>query len=284
MTEEEKSTDVPECGRRLRQTREQLGLSVDDIASELRLSGFQIRALENDDWDHLPGTTYARGYLRSYARLLGLDPDQLLAGASTEEIEISRTEPVLDNRVVPSGAAPAAGKSRGRWGWLLGVVLLGAVVVALWRSPLGRQLMPDLTMMQAPSSDSEMAQQRAGDGTASAGAEQPLPEAVAATGGQNSTGTSEGASDQPPMPTQPDRMVLQFDERSWVEVRDARGQRLLYRSFQAGRRIQVEGQPPFRVYLGNARGVRVEYLGDTITPKAVSGRLFARFVVGGSTG
>ncbi|MFZ0488457.1 MAG: RodZ domain-containing protein [Arenicellales bacterium] len=284
MTEEERSADVPECGRRLRQTREQLGLSVDDIASELRLSGFQIRALENDDWADLPGTTYARGYLRSYARLLGLDADQLLAGASTEEIEISRTEPALDNRVVPSGAAPATGTSRRRWGWVLGVVLLGAVVVALWRSPLGRQLAPDLTMMQAPSTDSEMAQQRAGDGTAGAGTEQPSLEADGAAGGQYSTVTSEGASDQPPMPTQPDRMVFQFDERSWVDVRDARGQRLLYRAFQAGRRIQVEGQPPFRIYLGNARGVRLEYLGDTITPKTASGRLFARLVVGGPTG
>jgi hypothetical protein len=58
----------------------------------------------------------------------------------------------------------------------------------------------------------------------------------------------------------------------------------LYRAFQAGRRIQVEGQPPFRIYLGNARGVRLEYLGDTITPKTASGRLFARLVVGGPTG
>jgi cytoskeleton protein RodZ len=135
MTEEHESADIPECGRQLRRMREQLGLSIDDVAMELRLSGFQIQALEDDNWDQLPGTTYARGYLRSYARLLGLDGDQLLAGASTQEIEISRTEPAIaarspesrktggerpGGRVIPGlpmgpGDRPRSGGGVGRW-------------------------------------------------------------------------------------------------------------------------------------------------------------------------
>lgn len=283
MTEEEANAKLPECGRRLRRTREQLGLSVDDIASELRLSAFQIRALENDEWDHLPGTTYARGYVKSYARLLGLDADQLLAGASTEEIEISRTEPAIDNRAPSAERTVPGGQSRVPWGWVLGVIVVCVLVVAVWQSRLVRQFIPGLTGLQSPStSGSGIATgESGGDG---AGAAETAPPEAGMDAGTAASAAWQEASDQPGMPTAPDRIVFQFDQRSWVDVRDARGRRLLYRAFRAGRRIEVRGQPPFRVYLGNAGGVSVEYLGDTISPKAVSGRLFARFVVGEPTG
>jgi cytoskeleton protein RodZ len=86
------------------------------------------------------------------------------------------------------------------------------------------------------------------------------------------------------MPTVPTKVVFQFDQASWIEVRDVKGKRLLYRSFQAGRRIEVDGQPPFHVFLGNARGVKVEYLGQVSTRDAASGRLYTRFVLGASSG
>jgi cytoskeleton protein RodZ len=58
---------------RLRTLREGQGRSVEDIASALRLSQAQINALEDNRWDALPGTAYVKGFLRNYARYIGVD-------------------------------------------------------------------------------------------------------------------------------------------------------------------------------------------------------------------
>lgn len=265
MTEQQESADALGCGRQLRRTREKLALSVADVAGELRLSGFQIQALEADDWTQLPGDTYARGYLRSYARLLGLDADQLLAGASTQEIELSRKEPEIElPGDAPAPAAPgdaAADEPAGRSarGWL-GMLLVAVVVAAgYWQYRGGWPLVSDGAAPQA----GEHEQAAAAD-------EHSGPEMVA----------DAAAGDAPPMPTSPDKAVFEFNGRSWIEVRDAAGERLVYRAFPPGRRVEVQGEPPFRIYLGNAGAVRVEYMGDAVAPDTGSGRLYARFVLG----
>lgn len=284
MTEEQQQEDeeTPECGRLLRRTRERLGLSVADIASELYLSKHQIQALEEDDWDRLPGVTYARGYLRSYARLINLDPEALLAGATTQELEIDRTsareveEPEApDPRPEPAAPAP-------RRRWVAGIVVIGILGVAGWQ------------MYRQPAMLSQVFSERAldnvgisddtGEPTGTAFARPGHEAATAASGGSEPDSASPTASQRPATPTDDRHVVFQFEAGSWVDVRDAGGERLLYRSFQPGRRIQIEGAPPFRVFVGNAPGVQVEYSGDVMAPEPPSGRRFARFTVGGVNG
>ena len=65
-------------GARLRQAREAANLRVGDIATALRLEPKMIQALESDSFDRLPAPTFVRGYLRGYARTVGLAPDPLL--------------------------------------------------------------------------------------------------------------------------------------------------------------------------------------------------------------
>ncbi len=65
-------------GRLLRQARLDLRLAPEDVAQILHLSSKQIIALEMDDYQTLPGPTYIRGYLRSYAQLLGLAPEKVV--------------------------------------------------------------------------------------------------------------------------------------------------------------------------------------------------------------
>lgn len=289
MTEEENKPDeepgAQECGRQLRRTREKLGLSLDDVAAELRLGTFQIQALEDDDWTKLPGTTYARGYLRSYARLLGLDADQLMAGASTQEIEITRTEPEIKVRKPaapepgeepePEAESEVPGPSRART-WI-GAAALAVLVVlgaAYWQHRDGATLLPGVTgpgstAQQDPVVDEEM------------NVAPPEPVLEPADAAAYFEELDEGP---PPMPTVPDKAVFEFTGDSWIDVRDAGGERLLYRDFPAGRRVEVEGRPPFRVYLGNAEAVQVEYMGDVVEPDTGSGRMYARFVLGAPAG
>src|SRR4030065_2640549 len=65
-------------GRLLHEARLDLRLAPEDVAQILHLSSKQIVALEQDDYKNLPGPTYVRGYLRSYAQLLGLSPEKVL--------------------------------------------------------------------------------------------------------------------------------------------------------------------------------------------------------------
>ena len=69
---------IPGPGNMLTKARTELGMSVEDVAAELRLSPRQISALEKDDYHSLPGPTYVRGYLRNYARLLGLPESEVI--------------------------------------------------------------------------------------------------------------------------------------------------------------------------------------------------------------
>lgn len=76
------------------------------------------------------------------------------------------------------------------------------------------------------------------------------------------------------------RLVMYFDDESWADVRDRDDHKLLYQTVTRGRVILLEGEPPFQVFLGNAKAVRVQYNGQfTEFTQHVSG-LFARFTVG----
>lgn len=65
-------------GALLAAERERYGLTIEQVASQINLAPRQIHALEIDDYAQLPGMATARGFLRSYAKLLRLDPDPLL--------------------------------------------------------------------------------------------------------------------------------------------------------------------------------------------------------------
>lgn len=68
----------PSAGHMLTEAREARGMSVVEVAAQLRLSVRQVEALEADDFGRLPGTTFLRGFIRNYAKLLQLDPGPLL--------------------------------------------------------------------------------------------------------------------------------------------------------------------------------------------------------------
>lgn len=62
------------AGELLKKKREDLGLDLKDVSHTLRISSRYLRAIEEDDLSKLPGDVYLKGYVREYARLLGLDP------------------------------------------------------------------------------------------------------------------------------------------------------------------------------------------------------------------
>ena len=67
-------------GAALQAAREARQLSVPQVADQLKLSSAAVTALEANDWDRLPAQVFVRGYIRAFARLMGLDDEELLDG------------------------------------------------------------------------------------------------------------------------------------------------------------------------------------------------------------
>ena len=67
-TSDNTQTSLFTAGERLKQTREQQGMSIEDVAGKLKLTPRQITAIEAEDWAALPERPFTRGFMRGYAR------------------------------------------------------------------------------------------------------------------------------------------------------------------------------------------------------------------------
>lgn len=118
--------DQAAVGQILRDARIAQGITLEDAAVRLRLMQRQIEAMETEDFVSLGQPVFARGFVRNYARLLGLAPEPLLArmkGAPEEPAPVSQAEP-----------PPSRSWLTSPWLFLLllGVLLLVALPVALY--------------------------------------------------------------------------------------------------------------------------------------------------------
>jgi cytoskeleton protein RodZ len=113
-------------GSILRQARKRQGMDIGTVEERTKIRAKYLRALEEEDWEVLPGPAYARGFIRAYAELLGLDSEVLVEefrrgheGSSTTTYELA--EPVLRGRLPDEGPKmPIA-----RW------VIIGAIVTGV---------------------------------------------------------------------------------------------------------------------------------------------------------
>jgi cytoskeleton protein RodZ len=122
---------------------------------------------------------------------------------------------------------------------------------------------------------------RGGAGAATSISAGPTPALAASSAAGAVTPTAGGQAAAPPLrPLEfASDLDLTFDQESWVEITDARGERLFYGMGAAGRRAQLRGEPPFTVVIGNVDAVRLRVDGaDYEIPRPRQGN-FARFTL-----
>ena len=120
-------------GQLLRTARQSMGLTVDDVAAELRLAPDQITALEENDYKQLAGQTYVRGYLRSYARFVDLPAEYIVPSGDDKRFATEDTASValLPRHKFRHSSSPAKLLT-----YVLLIVLVG-LVMAWWYQRAG---------------------------------------------------------------------------------------------------------------------------------------------------
>jgi cytoskeletal protein RodZ len=121
---------MPDIGTTLREARMRARIDISEIEAETKIRAKYLRALENEEWDLLPGPTYVKSFLRTYADALGLDGKLLIEEYKLRHERLSDVElqPIAPPGQRERRRRPRAAVSRG---WLVGVVVL-ALLAGLW--------------------------------------------------------------------------------------------------------------------------------------------------------
>lgn len=282
-------------GERLRAGREKAGLSIAAAGEKLHLDPKIIEALEADRYAEVGASVYVRGHLRRYADFVGEPGGELVAMYVARETRA--TTP--DLRQVPQAERRADPRRLQKP--LVLLASFGVILAAVWwvlagsganrtaSTPEPQTLEPATPEPETPESmefgdelpvSAALATPASLSSSTVVEAAVPVSAAVASSPPARAV-TEEVAVAKPAEPPARDiRLRLELTNDSWVEVHDARGDRLFYDVATAGSVQTVSGRGPLRVVLGNAAGVRVQVDGEPrqIPANAVVGEE-ARFVV-----
>ena len=271
------STPVVKLGATLRERRVAMGLSVADVAAQIRLAPRQIEALESDDFGHLPELPCVRGFVRSYAKLLQLDEQPLLATLPDPHLAHERIEPVSVD--VPFNIKQLSKQQNQIWLIASSVVAVIALAFAWWHFTTPKKIsvgqaetakvmemavvLPEQTpamsaVVQADGADVRPDEVQAGPSAAPAG----IPALKSASTLVQSTVPAPDVS-APPATTST-KLRIVFDGESWSEIKDATGKILSSQINAPGSELNLNGRAPYDLVIGNARTVHLYRRGKPV--------------------
>jgi cytoskeleton protein RodZ len=266
--------------------RRRQNFSVGDVSRQLKLAIRQVEALERDEYKMFGGPVFVHGFLRNYAKLLGLDAASLIAAADRKMEADGIVRAAKKNQEFEDAANehPAAEDSKKSVVPLFITAAILIAGIAGWMLMRGDETTPgdeaaatatQPEMVRSESRQSEPGQTEPGQtepSEAEPGQSQrtqsPLtePGADVSQSPASATATAANASTQGSS-TPAARVhegpvgVLQFDffEDSWVEVTDRYGDVIYSNLNPAGVSRRVTGYPPLTVVIGNATGTVLTY-------------------------
>ena len=293
-TDNNKKADQITPGLLLRAKRENLEMKLEEVAKNIHLEKKIIEAIEADDYENLPAAIYVRGYLRTYAKIVGADAEHIINLYNTDT---PSEEPEILPEVKPPTQASSSDKPVKAFTYLisLGLVLLflfwyqsnfvvdkkrvqdqqetnttPAVINGVdtsyqvvahpegWRSPIIAE--DDAIETSNKEIDTMEIQIESIDGsTELLPIENVLTEQVGAIG--------------------KDSLVLKLTRDSWIEVYGANDEQLFHDLGIAGEEYKIFGTTPFNVLLGYSNGVVVEFNGKSFDQTPYSSNGIARFTL-----
>jgi cytoskeleton protein RodZ len=130
---------VAAVGARLTQLREAKNWSLDDVSARLKVSPQKLRALESGDLSLFPDRNFATGIVRSYAKIMGADPDPFTAALrhANGPVEQNLSLPASSGAGLPRGrvSVPLGSSPRRRsWLWGVAAVIVAVIALAMWHT------------------------------------------------------------------------------------------------------------------------------------------------------
>lgn len=227
-------------GAWLRRQREMREISLRDIADRTKISLRYLEAMEEDRFDLLPAPIFAKGFLREYARYVGLSPDEVVnhylavQQQQSPEDEAVKKDQTLVNRA--HRVKPVRSWTYGLFLFLAVLVLIALVWGLVWYNNHRRE---------APAAD---------------GTPPPMP-AMAAPAQPVASPTAAAAPAVPTKPSAPLEVTLDFTANCWVEVR-VDGRMLLSEERVQGESLPIEAQKSVDIKLGDAGAAEIQVNGQ----------------------
>ncbi len=244
----EEESAGPVGGERLAQARRELQIPALEIAKELHLDEYKVRALECNDFDVIGAPVFAKGHLRKFAQLVKVDEADIMA----DYYQLTRS----------AGGPPALAPRRkprreiSPGPWIAGIVVVLAVAAVYWwfvvravtEAPAESQVRPMIgEIVPLP--------------------EEELPAQPEQTVAEN---TSNLITPEPVAVTQPAQVIesivepasssdmslsITYSGDCWTEITDAMGRRMFFGLGKVGRTVNLSGEAPFNVLFGDASNV-----------------------------
>jgi cytoskeleton protein RodZ len=283
-----RETGLPSFGEKLKQEREKRKITLEQISASTKIGTRMLQALEEDKFNQLPGGIFNKGFVRAYARVIGLDEDQTvaeyllasgdappvrteLASRESGEREYSREERLRENeekermtRLESVGDAPARQLP---WGLFAAALLLFALVLSLWshrQREHARELLRPAPSAAAPPASGEKSSSEKLSG---------------ANGSANSSSSASPKNTAMPAESAPSAatpgeftVIVRAREESWISI-TADGKTVESEVLAAGSERSVAGRKEIIVRVGNAAGVEFRFNGKKLNAAGAEGEV-----------
>ncbi|MES0339347.1 MAG: RodZ domain-containing protein [Anaerolineales bacterium] len=251
---------MEEIGRTLRETRERLGLTLEEAERTIRIRASLLGALERGEFDSLPSATQARGFLHNYAEFLGIDPEALL-----RQYDESKQPKRRRSLVARGSSKPADNKKTKRQtrmpSWfstdifVIATITLGVIVVLGWG---GRKLFTSIS-----SGEDAAAVESSADAISQPTATYTPSPAVSTLADLTQLTTEEPTATPTLILNVLDQVNLQViaERESWVQVL-VDGKEAFRGRMRAGEQSDYLGEERVELFTGNGGGIRVIFNGQ----------------------
>lgn len=293
--------DAPESvgrimpGTQLAAQRQVLGWSIEQVSDQLKLAPRQVLAIEQDNYEALPGLAVTRGFIRAYAKLLKLDATPLLALMTQDVIAVTAAVPL--RRALPTTFSetrlPMLGNRREmltRWNVGVAVLILLLLIALLAQQMNWIPALPDSLVVNAKKelvpvnsptfSVVASAENAAVDVAVNVHSASVVGPQVAAGGVAVDKAVPVASVD--PMALQVaesvsrNQLLVKIHEDSWIDVKQQNGTSVLSRLLKAGATESFEVGEGLSLTVGNASGVEVLLRGDPLEIKSGAKNNIAR--------
>ncbi|HCG8428793.1 TPA: cytoskeleton protein RodZ [Vibrio parahaemolyticus] len=314
MTEHENTNEVPlsiEAGTLLKNKRESLGMTQKQVADRLRLRVSVIEDIENNRFESQQVATFTRGYLRSYAKFVGLDEKVVLV-ALEQTADVKPKEQEIEMQSFSRKTKHEKHNSRIMLlTWVIAIVIIGISAAWWWQNQQENSLAQVVAEANVetsqPSADeiadidlmteeeliaSTPAELAASNNTASessinaAQTDEVVPaetEESTTEATQEPVAVIEAAEEvQEASPVVPEGMTLltmKFKADCWIQVKDTNGKTLVSGTQKPGQDLELTGKAPFKVILGAPEGVTMTFASEPVDLSGYTSGKVARFTL-----